>query len=107
MDFKEYQELVGRTAIYPNKGNNFVYPALGLGGETGELQEKIKKILRGDKTLEESKELIKKEAGDVLWYLTQLCTEVGLTLEEVVEENVFKLFGRRERGVLKGSGDTR
>jgi hypothetical protein len=32
---------------------------------------------------------------------------VGLTLEEVVEENVFKLFGRRERGVLKGSGDTR
>jgi len=107
MTFKEYQYLVGQTAIYPNKGNNYVYPTLGLGGETGELQEKIKKVLRGDRTLEESKELIKGEAGDVLWYLTQLCTEVGLTLEEVVESNVFKIFDRREREVLKGNGDNR
>ena len=107
MEFKVYQDLVGQTAIYPNKGSNFVYPALGLGGETGEVQEKVKKILRGDTTVDEAKEDLKKEIGDVLWYLTQLSTELGLSLEDIAKENIVKLFDRRSRGVLKGSGDNR
>ena len=46
LTFQEYQKQTRKTAIYPNKGNNFVYPVLGLAGETGEVAEKIKKILR-------------------------------------------------------------
>ena len=47
------------------------------------------------------------ELGDVLWYLTQICTELDLTLEEVAEANLVKLFDRLERGKIKGDGDNR
>ena len=46
MKFDEYQEESGKTAIYPDRGKNFVYPTLGLAGETGEVSEKIKKVIR-------------------------------------------------------------
>ena len=46
LDFTEYQKLSRRTAVYPNIGNNLYYPALGLAGETGEVMNKIKKILK-------------------------------------------------------------
>ena len=46
MDFRDYQKLSRKTAIYPQKGKNFIYPTLGLVGEAGEVAEKIKKVLR-------------------------------------------------------------
>ena len=109
MEFKDYQELIGDFSIYPNKGSNYIYPVLGLTEEAGEVAGKIKKILRDDNGVisEEKKQEIKKELGDVLWYLTAECNELGLSLEEVVEENIKKMFGRRERGTLHGSGDNR
>ena len=45
MNFSEYQLKSRITAIYPNIGTNIVYPTLGLCGETGEVAEKIKKII--------------------------------------------------------------
>ena len=113
MQFNEYQERVKETAIYPNVGDNFVYPALGLAGETGEVIEKIKKLVRDNNITsaamveEEKKQEIKKEMGDVLWYLAQLSTEFGFLLEEVAERNIEKLASRKERGMLRGSGDNR
>lgn len=50
MDFNEYQKKARKTAIYPNIGKNYIYPALGLGGESGEVLEKIKKLIRYQKT---------------------------------------------------------
>ncbi len=50
---------------------------------------------------------LKNELGDVLWYLTQICTELGLTLEEVAETNIAKLSSRQERGKIRGDGDNR
>ena len=50
---------------------------------------------------------MKGELGDVLWYLTQICTELDLSLEEVAAENIEKLFDRLERGVIGGEGDVR
>ena len=41
-----YQDMALGTAIYPNKGNNPFYPTLGLCGESGELANKIKKMIR-------------------------------------------------------------
>lgn len=109
MTFEEYQKESRKTAIYPNLGENFVYPTLGLLGEAGEVAEKIKKIIRDNagKITKEKREEICKELGDVLWYVAQLSTELGLSLEEVAELNIEKLKSRAERGVLHGSGDNR
>lgn len=109
MDFKEYQEKAWQTAIYPNKGNNFIYPTLGLAGESGEVCEKIKKVIRDDNGIisEEKKLLIKKEISDVLWYCAALSTELGFDLGNIAEENIKKLFDRKERNQLHGSGDNR
>ena len=109
MNFKEYQEKSRKTALYPNIGNNFVYPTLGLAGEAGEVAEKIKKVIRDKNGTidDETKDLIKKELGDVLWYISQLATEIGLSLDDVAEKNIEKLYSRMERGKLHGNGDNR
>ena len=109
MTFNEYQNKSRETAIYPNAGDNFIYPTLGLAGEAGEISEKIKKVLRDSDGVvtDETKELLKKELGDVLWYVAQLASEFGFELDDVAQHNIDKLFSRKERGVLKGSGDTR
>ena len=109
MRFSEYQTRSRETAVYPDAGNNIVYPALGLCGEAGETAEKVKKAIRDDAgTLtEERREAIAAELGDVLWYVAQLATEAELDLEEIAESNLAKLASRRERNVLHGSGDTR
>jgi NTP pyrophosphatase (non-canonical NTP hydrolase) len=109
MTFEEYQKKSRKTARYPSAGSNFVYPTLGLAGEAGEVAEKIKKVIRddgGEMTAERKKEL-EKELGDVLWYLSQIATELGLSLDEVAEKNIEKLYSRLERGQIKGSGDNR
>lgn len=109
MRFEEYQKESRRTALYPNAGNNFIYPTLGLCGEAGEVSEKIKKILRDkDGNVDEETRLaIKGELGDVLWYASQLASELGLSLEDIARHNLEKLFSRKRRGVLRGDGDNR
>jgi len=109
MDFNEYQKQAWKTAIYPNKGNNIFYPALGLGGECGEVLEKIKKIMRDNEgeISEKKKEELMKEMGDVFWYLAALATELNLNLNEIAEKNISKLNSRKERDVLHGEGDNR
>lgn len=109
MDFKEYQEKSRKTAKYPDAGNNWVYPVMGLCGEAGEVADKMKKVIRDECGVvsEEKKEMIKKELGDVLWYVAQLATELGLTMDEVAEHNIEKLYSRLERGKISGSGDDR
>jgi len=109
MDFQEYQKQAGKTSIFPKDGRAYVYAVLGLSGETGEVAEKVKKIIvnNGGVISEEARAEIKKELGDVLWYLSQLATELGLSLDEVAVENVRKIHDRMKRGVLKGDGDNR
>ena len=108
-DLDTYQKECGKTAIYPGIGKNFVYPTLGLTGESGEVADKIKKIIRDSdgKVTDEKKEEIKKELGDVLWYLAQLSTELGLKLSEVASGNLEKLASRKSRGKIRGKGDNR
>ena len=109
MDFKEYQEQSRKTAIYPNRDNNFIYPTIGLSGEVGEVSEKVKKIIRDDNgtVSEGKKQEIKKELGDVLWYISQLASEFNLSLDDIAQKNIEKLFSRLKRGKIKGSGDNR
>lgn len=109
MDFKEYQKKAKKTALYPKIGENFVYPTLGLVGEAGEIAEKVKKIFRdkNGKVDAENKKMIEKELGDVLWYISQLASELELSLDDVAKNNIEKLYSRLERGKLHGDGDNR
>ena len=109
MDFKTYQKKARETAQYPNLGSNNIYPTLGLVGEAGEVAEKVKKVIRDKKGIfdDESKKGIKKELGDVLWYLSNLCSEFDFNLDEVAFENLEKLRLRAAKGKISGSGDDR
>ena len=109
MDFKTYQKKARETAKYPNLGSNNIYPTLGLVGEAGEVAEKVKKVIRDKNSIfdEESKLAIKKELGDVLWYLSNLCTEFNFSLEDVALNNLEKLKLRAAKGRISGSGDDR
>lgn len=82
---------------------------LGLVGESGEVAEKFKKILRdkqGEISQAEKTELVK-ELGDILWYINAVAHLLGSSLEEVAQENNKKLMDRKSRGALRGSGDNR
>jgi len=109
MDFKTYQKQARLTAQYPDLGSNNIYPTLGLVGEAGEVAEKVKKVIRDKKGIfdEESKNGIKKELGDVLWYLSNLCNEFEFNLEDVALQNLEKLKLRSSKGRIAGSGDDR
>ena len=109
MDLNQYQHKSRETALYPNLGQNPIYPTLGLVGEAGEVADKVKKVLRDKEGVfdDEVKNSIKYELGDVLWYLAQLSTEFGFQFEDIAQENLKKLSGRAKRGKISGSGDYR
>jgi len=111
MDFDAYQKLASKTATYGGKDSTYVlmYLSMGLAGESGEVIEKLKKAVRNDNGIvsEERKEDLKKELGDVLWYLSQLANALGISLADVAEQNIKKLADRAERGVIKSEGDSR
>ncbi len=109
MDFQAYQQRSRATARYPEAGANPIYPTLGLCGEAGEVADKVKKVMR-DQNGVFSPEVIaalQLELGDVLWYVAQLATELGLELDQVAQANLDKLASRAARNVIAGSGDTR
>ena len=108
-DFNTYQAESRKTWGIIPMNHPIVYPTMGLANEAGEVAGKIKKIFRDQngQITEENRQSLKNELGDVLWYLTQICTELGLTLEEVAETNIEKLASRQERGKLGGDGDNR
>lgn len=88
---------------------NWLYSSLGLAGEVGEVVNKVKKIIRDDdgQVNEEKRAAIAKELGDVLWYVAQLATDLGLSLEEIATNNLKVVQTRLAQGQIHGSGDNR
>jgi NTP pyrophosphatase (non-canonical NTP hydrolase) len=113
MTLNEYQSAALGTAQYPDRGDNVIYPALGLAGEAGEAVDKVKKIWRnlgvtsGKQYSFDQKHELAKEIGDVLWYVAALASEIGYDLEGVARINMIKLLDRNARGVIKSEGDNR
>ena len=109
LTFREYQDRTADTAIYPNVGENPIYPTLGLAGETGEVCEKVKKVIRDKNGTFDAETVaaLRKELGDVLWYVARLADELGLDLDEIAADNLAKLASRQARQQLSGSGDNR
>ena len=109
MDFNDYQIKSRKTASYPAIGHPVIYPTLGLANEAGEVAGKIKKVFRDKEgqISEETREALKAELGDVLWYIAQVATELNLSLGEIAEYNIAKLYDRLGRGKIKGDGENR
>ena len=108
----EYQADAATTAIYKWK---VIYPALGLANEAGEVLGKLKKLIRdndvrfdGDsKITDQQRADLGAELGDVLWYISNLSRDLGLSLNDIAAMNIEKLQSRQARGVIGGSGDNR
>ena len=109
LDLTLYQSRARDTARYPHVGSNPIYPTLGLCGEAGEVADKVKKVIRDREGAFDTavRDDLRLELGDVLWYVAQLCSELGLDLAEVAQANLDKLASRAARNVISGSGDRR
>jgi NTP pyrophosphatase (non-canonical NTP hydrolase) len=107
MDLKQYQDWTLTTAVYPGAGERGFgeanYLVLGLASEAGEVAGKLKKIIRGDEVRPEA---FLSEVSDVLWYLTRICDNLGITLEQLADYNHAKLEARKATNTIKGDGDT-
>lgn len=112
MTLDDYQARARSTALYPESAR-VLYPTLKLAGEAGEVAEKLGKLMRDEGYVPGSAlsaaqvEALSKELGDVLWYVANLAADLGLSLDEVGRRNLEKLQSRKDRDVIRGSGDER
>lgn len=110
MTFDEYQKQALTTAAndYEPLMEKTIW-AMGIAGEAGEVVEKWKKIVayQQGKITDDDLKLLKKELGDVVWYIAVLAHSLGLSFEEVMQHNVKKLKDRQKRNVIYGAGDLR
>lgn len=104
-DFYHYQMAAQETAVYPGQGDfhGLAYATLGLAGESGEVAEQVKKTWRNDncEVTPEREDAIEDELGDVLWYVAQMCNELGLDMSSVAKRNIKKLQDRAQEDRLK------
>ena len=122
MELNEYQKRAMTTCM--SSSQNFSYMFLNLVGEVGEFASKVAKALRKetgmmdgpnfyyykyqDEGMPSAKELsseLKKEAGDILWQLSGLCSVLGWSLEDIAQMNLDKLAARKAAGTIDGNGD--
>jgi len=113
MTFDEYHEkaisTLADTHAYGDLAPELLSQVLGLVGESGEVAEKFKKLIRdkqGALSDDDRKEVLK-ELGDILWYVNSVSTLLGSSISEVAEINLDKVLSRKARGVTHGSGDNR
>jgi NTP pyrophosphatase (non-canonical NTP hydrolase) len=110
MKFDEYQKQALTTVLTTDDTfKDLLHWVLGINGESGEIAEKVKKIIR-DKNgavSDEDRQDLAKEIGDVLWYLAVFANQLGMSLDDIAQQNLEKLQSRKQRGVLGGSGDNR
>lgn len=110
LSINEYQERAHETADYLGMENgDYRYPVMGLSEEAGEVSGKFAKAVRDANGIidGERREVIKKELGDVCWFVAEIATILDLKLEDVMQGNLDKLASRKARGVIHGSGDNR
>lgn len=113
MNLQEYSEkaiatLAGGHAT-ADMDATLLSQVFGLVGESGEVAEKFKKLIRdkGGTISPDDRADIIKELGDILWYVNSVAHLLDSSLEEVAEKNIEKLASRQARGKISGSGDDR
>jgi NTP pyrophosphatase (non-canonical NTP hydrolase) len=127
-ELDEYQRLAGQTALYPGSNDplpyevptgfepfarpdlrtipteGLTYVLVGLAGEVGEILNGYKKWMRGDPD-PATVDQMRKELGDVLWYLARAAKHLDISLSDLATENIQKLERRARDGTIKGKGD--
>lgn len=123
MDMSEYQRKTNLTQIYSIAARDFInaptaqqlqwlelaYCTGKLNGEAGEAAEIVFKAFRGNQGVltQEHREALIKELGDIMWYVSEMASLIGISLERVAGLNIQKLIDRQSRDVLHGYGDNR
>lgn len=109
MELNEYQALARRTAAPKDKKNELFHLLLGLRGESGEIAEKAKKIVRDHASDFARLDLdaLTTELGDVLWHVAIIADYFNISFEAVGRTNIEKLARRSREGNISGSGDDR
>lgn len=113
MTFDEYQKQAISTLTddhaYGDLSPKLLAQILGLVGESGEVAEKVKKLIRDKqgKITEADRQELLKELGDILWYINAVAYLLGSNVEAVAKGNLDKVLSRKARGAIKGSGDNR
>lgn len=122
MELNEYQRQAMTTCM--DSSNNVSYMLFNLFGEVGEFASKVAKGIRKEVYAVNNNQLqlingknhniesiredeLRKEAGDILWQLSGLCSVMGWALDDVAKQNLEKLASRQQRGVIDGNGDNR
>jgi NTP pyrophosphatase (non-canonical NTP hydrolase) len=109
MNLDAYQKAARSTDQVPGDDQKgLIVPLLGLVGEAGSLVTEYKKLLRDGPSYKIFKERIAEEIGDVLWYLANVATKAGLSLEDIANANLKKVRNRwtkvDEKPLLRGTG---
>ena len=101
-DFTHYQKMAMLTRL-PTADTD--YALFGLAGEVGELHSYLAKSIRDNYELD--KGTIKKELGDILWFIAAIAEDAGIELSDIAITNIEKLQARQKNGTIMGSGDER
>lgn len=126
LTLNEYQDKAMSTCM--PESDNLFYMLANLVGEVGGFASKAGKHMRKGKLhitttqrdeegkilhtqvwniSDEERRLMLSEIGDILWQTAGLAKVMGVTLEEVAEENLAKLASRKQQNVISGEGDMR
>ena len=126
LTLNEYQDKAMSTCM--PESDNLFYMLANLIVEVGEFASKAAKHMRKGKlhittterdeegrilhtqmwnVSDEERHLMLSEIGDILWQTAGLAKVMGVTLEEVAEENLAKLASRKQRNLIDGDGDER
>ena len=99
---KDYDSFIGRLAELDTQKfhtERMLTAAVGMSAEAGEFTEVVKKmIFQGKPVNEENLFHLKRELGDIMWYVSQACIGLGVSLEEVIQMNFEKLSARYPEG---------
>jgi len=107
------KETILNLTDYQSEAAKFALPVsplervFGFMEEAGEVAGAFKRMERGDYDVPTFSAKLAGELGDVLWYLTQICTDNGWSLQDIAEDNIKKLDSRKTRGLILGTGSNR
>lgn len=111
MNLNDYQDECHKTDKSPERGSfmGLLYTTIAMGGEVGEFQNKVKKVIRDNEgqVNESIRKDLASELGDVLWYAATMAAHLDYSLEEIAQMNLDKLAKRYAEGKISGSGDNR
>ena len=98
MRFTEYQIEAEKTDQRPGTPEKHIeslmIPLLGLAGESGSLLTEYKKYLRDGDAYKIFLDRVEEELGDILWYVSNIATKVGLDLDDIAKKNLSKISDR-------------